>query len=131
MGDAIVVLSANWNDSVTNLAPNASANTTVNAAFLGGIVPTTGASYSGGVENFPRFLETWGGSRNFWYNGSMVALFPSRVATAPWDNGVSYYSPPVRRWTFDRNFTTEAGLPPNTPESREIRRFRLSLIQPQ
>jgi len=129
MGDAIIVLSSRWTNSVTSLGPTAG-QTTVNAAFLGGIVPTSAASYSGGLENFPRFLENWSGN-NFWYNGSMVALFPSRVATAPWNNGVSYYSPPVRKWTFDRNFMTEAGLPPNSPESREISRFRLTLIQPQ
>ena len=71
-------------------------------AKLGGIVPSNGTSYSGGVENFPRFLEHWGG-RKLAYNGSMVVMFYSLLAIAPW-GGSDVYSPPTRQWTFDLNF---------------------------
>ena len=58
--------------------------TTVNAAFLTGVVETTLGQYSGGMENFPRFLETWGLANIFTYNGSMVKMFPSLYATNVW-----------------------------------------------
>ena len=58
--------------------------TTVNAAFLTGAVDTTLGHYSGGMENFPRFLETWGSANVFTYNGSMIKMFPSLYATNVW-----------------------------------------------
>src|SRR5438477_4381098 len=46
-------------------------NTTVNAAIISGIVPTAAAggdgSYSGGAENFPRFLENWSNATLIYY----------------------------------------------------------------
>jgi len=87
IGDAITIQSASWSDSYTSgisLSSRPAANTTVNAAFLAGIVQTTNSAgtkkYSGGVENFPRFLENWS-SKTFTYNASMVVMFPSRYAT--------------------------------------------------
>ena len=44
---------------------------------MAGIVETANNDYSGGVENFPRFLENWSGS-TFTYNGSMVVLYLSQ-----------------------------------------------------
>ncbi len=72
-GDAITVLSGNWADTNSSkaMSQRLAVDTTVNAAFLGGIVQTTNAAgghYSGGVENFPRFLETWSG-KTLTYNG--------------------------------------------------------------
>src|SRR4029077_3931040 len=70
VGDAISVLSTSWTDSAntSTLGNNHTAgDTTVNAAFLAGIVPTTVGHYSGGLENFPRFLENWSG-RTLTYN---------------------------------------------------------------
>jgi hypothetical protein len=63
VGDAITILSENWNDTKgnTSLANRTAVDTTVNAAFLSGIVPSNGVYYSGGAENFPRFLENWSG----------------------------------------------------------------------
>ena len=52
--------------------PNAT-NTTVNAGIISGIVPSGSGYYSGGVENFPRFLEDWSG-KTFTYYGSMLEL---------------------------------------------------------
>jgi len=76
--DAISVLSEAWRDSHSgsaSLGDRVASSTTVNAAFLAGIVPTLdsnrSAKYSGGVENYPRMLEKWGG-RSLTYNGSMV-----------------------------------------------------------
>ena len=116
-GDAITMLSSAWLDanSGLDLSHRIAATTTANAAILAGIVPTgTANNYSGGVENFPRFLEDWS-NKTFWYNGSMVVLFDSRTATAPWGaSGV--YSPPSRNWAFDKNFYDITKMPPATPQ---------------
>ena len=117
--DAITVLSTAWNDanSSKSLSYRIGANTTVNAAFLTGIVATTAASDSGGVENFPRFLEDWTGY-TLTYNGSMVCMFYSSIATGLWKGiGSTYdiYNPPDRNWAWDQNFQYRDKLPPATP----------------
>jgi hypothetical protein len=120
IGDAITVLSTSWKDANSTLAVGSrpADHTTVNAAILSGIVETpTYGVYSGGAENFPRFLEDWNtstGKKTFTYNGSMVVLFPSQYAIAPW--GMSnVYDPPARNWAFDLNFMDAKRLPPGTP----------------
>lgn len=117
--DAITVLSTNWSDARSSnvLSSRIGGNTTVNAAFLTGIVATTSSSDSGGVENFPRFLEDWTGY-TLTYNGSMVAMFYSRIATGPW-TGIGdppgIYNPPNRNWSLDQNYQYSDKLPPSTP----------------
>lgn len=120
IGDAITVLSTAWSDANAgaSLSQRNANNTTVNAAFLAGIVPTTPGIYSGGVENFPRFLETWTG-KSFTYNGSMVVMYHSAIATAPWGGG-DVYVPPNRKWAFDLNFLDATKLPPDTPSVRAV-----------
>ena len=133
IGDSITVLSGSWSDantSSTAVTSRNAANTTVNAAFLSGIVTTKQVNgvkhYSGGVENFPRFLENWNVSpqSTLTYNGSMVVMFPSRYATNFWvDPGTgaaNYYTAPTRKWAFDNNFLTQKGLPPMTPSVRKL-----------
>lgn len=134
MADAITVLSSAWNpaNSWGDYSSRTAANTTVNAAFLAGIVPTGNGYYSGGVENFPRFLENWSG-RTFTYNGSMTVLFDSRVACAPWidpgsANGI--YGAPTRSWAFDNNFLDSTKLPPLTPSVLSVTKGKWSLIKP-
>jgi hypothetical protein len=119
LADAITVLSSGWSDSNTGKNPSPSSPDTVNAACLEGIVPssssvgnTDSTQYSGGVENFLRLLENWG---SLYYNGSIVVMFPSQYATNRWLDTGNYYQAPTRYWTFDTNFTTQAGLPPFTP----------------
>ena len=117
MGDAVTILSANWVDTATSSGNTRTATaTTINAACLEGIVPSDGTHYSGGVENFLRLLENWGGGTTLTYNGSIVVLFQSQYATSFW-NG-TYYSPPTRRWGFDLNFNQQSKLPPMTPQVR-------------
>ena len=110
MGDAITILSDSWKDANSSgaLSARVASSTTINAALLSGIVPTGDyngtPAYSGGVENFTRFLEDWGkNSSTLWYNGSMVVMFDSQIATAPW-GGNNVYQPPTRKWAFDVNF---------------------------
>lgn len=122
-GDAINILSGAWNDanSAAPLNNRVATSTTVNAAFFTGIVPTSGNNYSGGVENLPRFLESWS-SKTFTYEGSMVVMFPSETATGRWVYGGNYYTAPVRNWAFDVQFLNPSRLPPGTPSVRTIRR---------
>lgn len=121
--DAINILSGNWNDanSAQSLNKRVATDTTVNAAFFTGIVPTEGSDYSGGVENLPRFLEKWSG-KTFEYNGSMVVMFESEIAVGKWRYGGNYYTAPVRDWAFDVQFLDPTRLPPGTPSVRTLRR---------
>jgi hypothetical protein len=58
VADAVNILSNAWQDSKAGTMPTAS-STTVNSAIVSGIVPSANNNYSGGAENFPRFLENW------------------------------------------------------------------------
>jgi hypothetical protein len=121
VADAITILSDAWSDanSAAGLSSRGAASTTVNAALLTGNVPTTLGHYSGGMENFPRFLENWGQANVFTYNGSMVLMFPSLYATNVWGLG-DVYSPPARNWAFDANFNDPTKLPPRTPSLQQV-----------
>jgi hypothetical protein len=136
VGDAITVLSANWSDAYGNnaLSARTPANTTVNAAFLAGIVQPTNTigtlHYSGGVENFPRFLEKWSGY-TFTYNGSMVVMYPSQFATNYWVQTGTYYNAPSRKWAFDVNFLDYRRLPPATPQVRQLVRGQWQVVAAQ
>ena len=117
IGDAVMILSNAWTDSgsAQSLANRKASNTTVNTAILGGVVPTittvnNNTAYSGGVENFPRFLEEWAG-KTFTYNGSMVQLFQSNQATGRWGKS-NVYGAPGRKWAFDPMFRENP--PPGT-----------------
>jgi hypothetical protein len=136
VGDAITVLSGNWSDAYGNnsLSARTPANTTVNAAFLAGIVQPTNTTgtlhYSGGVENFPRFLENWSGY-TFTYNGSMVVMYPSMFATNYWVQTGTYYNAPNRKWAFDVNFLDYRRLPPATPQVRQLVRGQWNVVAAQ
>jgi hypothetical protein len=130
ISDAITILSSAWNDSAGagQLKDRVANDTTVNAAFVAGIVQTTPTmGYSGGVENFPRFLEEWS-SRTSTYNGSMVVMYESKFATNKWLKIGDYYNPPVRNWSFDTNFRDPAKLPPATPAAAALIRGKWNLI---
>lgn len=124
IADAVNILSKNWNDA-TGYA--AAANTTINSAILSGIVPTgtNNSSYSGGAENFPRFLEDWGG-KSLTYYGSMVELYNSQQAIGAWTYGAPVYTAPLRQWYFDNNFRLQS--PPGTPLTYTYSKGRWSLV---
>lgn len=121
VADAVTILSNNWNDingdnSSKPLIGRVASNTTVNTAIISGIVPSGGyvpvngvtphdGAYSGGAENFPRFLEKWDGMK-FTYYGSMVELYQSKQAIGEWTYGGNVYGAPDRQWYFDNNFKT-------------------------
>ncbi|NGO38996.1 hypothetical protein G4L39_06245 [Limisphaera ngatamarikiensis] len=129
IADAITILSPNWNDSKSAQSINnrIAADTTVNAAFMAGIVPTRPGAYSGGVENFPRFLENWS-QKTLTYNGSMIVLYPSRMATNVWPGTGTVYNAPNRNWHFDLNFLNPDKLPPLCPSVRAVIRGRWQVL---
>jgi hypothetical protein len=131
IADSITFLSNNWDDANSikpDMNDRRATDTEVSAAILTGLVPSgeTGSnSYSGGVENFPRFLENWG-SRTIRIRGSIVALFESEIGTANWGTS-NVYSAPDRAWGFHQKFG-EGYLPPGTPNTRRYRGVDFQLI---
>ena len=121
IADAITVLSGAWSDSNSTLAisSRAASNTTINAAFVSGNVPSGGSTYggalveySGGAENFIRFLEDWKGA-HFRYWGSLVQLYQSGQAIGPWSGAGSVYKTPLSTsLLYDPRFGTSS--PPGT-----------------
>ncbi len=119
IADAVNILSNTWVDSKAGTVP-AAINTTVNVAVISGNVPSGGGKYSGGLENFPRFLENWSG-KTLTYYGSMLQLYPSEQAIGTWGSA-NVYSPPNRAWYFDTEFLTDP--PPGIPYTVDYRRSR-------
>jgi hypothetical protein len=121
--DAVNILSNAWNDanSTKALANRDPSATEVDCAFIAGSVPTPtgGGTYSGGLENYPRLAEDWGGT-TLTIKGSFVELWPSQIATATWQYGSPIYTAPTRAWSYDTRFNTSANLPPFTPFAVEI-----------
>lgn len=111
MGDAITLLSNSWNDgnSYAGLGSRIASNTTVNAALVAGNVPTgtNGAIYSGGGENFVRFLEDWTG-KNFTFYGSLINVYASNQGIGAWGNA-NVYNAPLQSWFFDKTLSIDAG----------------------
>jgi hypothetical protein len=108
VADSVNVLSNAWVDSQSSADVSArdAVSTTVNTAIVAGIVPTANNNYSGGAENFLRFLEDWSG-KTFTYYGSMVELYQSRQGIGKWGSD-NVYSPPTRQWFFDTNYQFNA-----------------------
>lgn len=135
IGDALTVLSDNWDDTHGNWATHSrtaysrtAVNTQVNAAVMSGRArqmegdtPSQPAdaylTYGGASEHMLRFLEDWGG-QTFIFMGSEVSPWDSREATTDLaccgDGGA--YNPPIRIWNFDQTFLNGmSSLPPGTP----------------
>jgi Tfp pilus assembly protein PilX len=136
VADAITFLSDAWKDGTTGpgITPPNAVNTTINAALLTGVVETAPPpspslnGYSGGMENFPRFLETWGSANaTNTYNGSMVKMFPSLYATGVWGQKF-VYEPPFRNWAYDSNFDDPTKLPPKTPSFLQVKRHQWATV---
>ncbi len=93
----------------------------VNAALLFGLGPSTKDPtwYNGGLENFPRFLESWD-RRTLNYRGSFVSLGAPRHKRNDWACGsgdeCNVYDPPHRAYDYDLDFDRVENLPPLTPK---------------
>jgi hypothetical protein len=130
VADSITFLSQNWSDAKSNKSSkyrNAT-HTEISAAILTGNVPSgkSGSnSYSGGVENFPRFLEKWK-SKDLLMRGSVVALFESEVGVRRFGHS-DVYSAPNRKWGFHSKFG-EGYLPPGTLNTRRYRAVDFEML---
>lgn len=120
VGDAVTILSNAWNDanSSSTLTSRVANDTTVKTVIMAGHVATNGIQYSGGVENFPRFLEDWSG-KTFTYSGSLISLWQSEKATGTWIYGSPVYEAPTRVWSYGIDFNN---LPPGTPIVRMVQK---------
>jgi hypothetical protein len=129
-GDAVSLLSDNWNDANSFAFPYStgqrlSVQTAYRAAMIAGKgipFPEIGGiqdfGTDGGVHNFLRYLEGWGTS--LYYEGSLVSFYYNRQATGTYKGG-GVYGAPTRHYTFDTNFTLGPQyLPPNTPMLRSV-----------
>ncbi|HEY9282548.1 MAG TPA: hypothetical protein VIP46_03750, partial [Pyrinomonadaceae bacterium] len=145
--DAIFPLSKTWFDASSALFPEGDLTRMADANALGvtdetsvrsGIVagnnlsamsgtPDAGngadSRMSGGMHNFPRFLENWASPQKRWnFTGSFVPLYRSTQAMGQWNYWDSYviYGAPIRNWSFDTTFTDPSKLPPGTPTFQYI-----------
>lgn len=120
IGDALNILSINWNDQDNQGHNNHAAGLTeVNAAFIAGIKTTVSGNYNGGLENYPRLLENWS-NISLKIRGSFVELWNSQIAQGNW--GSASYTPPNRDWDYDTSFNNPNSLPPFTPCAVEIQK---------
>ena len=132
LADAFTMLSKNWNDVNSFSFPYSTGGrpgvtTFYRTAVLAGkgigfpwIAGTTNDTGSdGGVHNFLRYIETWGGAA-LNYRGSIASLFFNRQATGIFTCCATVYTPPTRGYNFDTNFLTPALLPPRTPMFRDV-----------
>lgn len=122
MSDALTILSPSWQDSKSSSSytKRQASDTTVNAAILTGVVPSTGSSssqFSGGVHNLTRLLEDWNSpsTRTLTLNTAIMNLFNSEKATHQFENPGNYYDPPTRKFSYDLNFQDPAKQPPGIP----------------
>ncbi len=135
-GDAVTLLSTDWNDSRSFSSPydttgRPRADTSYRVAIISGKGPLfpqpagTGSTFGtdGGVHSFLRFLE--GEKRSVNYRGSMATLYYHRQALSPFKccgpaTGGVVYDTPLRRYEFDLDFLDPALLPPLTPMFRDL-----------
>jgi len=137
VADAFTLLSNEWNDINTFSYPfNTGGRRSTTAWYRLGVVAGKGLSFpipgwdttaidgsqdfgtDGGVHNFMRYLESWGGTLN--YTGSIVSMYYNRQAIGLYNSGGNNYSPPNRGYQFDANFLNPLLLPPRTPMFRDI-----------
>lgn len=120
-GDAVTFLSNSWNDANSTLGKTSrvATQTSVNCSFMTGNTNTTSSQYNGGLENLPRFLETWN-SVPFNWRGSIVNLWNSQQAIGNWTG--TYYDPPIRNWAYDTDLDDPTKLPPESPRVRIFQR---------
>lgn len=138
MSDAVTILSPTWSDALSGSPYDIrnAASTTVNAALITGIVPSTGTSsaqFSGGVHNLPRLLEDWSGpGATLWLNTSIVNLYTSARATNRFitPGPGSYYTAPTRRFSFDLNFMDPNKQPQGVPTALVPIRYNWAVPPP-
>jgi hypothetical protein len=132
IADAVTLLSDAWSDlndnknTLTETNRNA-ATTYYRMAIAAGknmnfLQPAgTGKDFGtdGGVHNFLRYIEDWGGA-TLNYRGSIVSLYYSQYATGTFKCCTLVYNPPTRNYYFDTAFLNPQKLPPGTPMFQDV-----------
>ena len=97
---------------------NGNTDLQINAAFVSGLAQEGAGVYNGGLENFPRFHESWS-NRRLNYQGSFVTFGAALHQKNDWKVGSgdagNIYDPPQRWWDYDADFNQVENLPPLTP----------------
>jgi hypothetical protein len=137
LADAVTFLSNSWNEVNSFSSPydpnsrraglTGNKNDWYRVAVLAGKGPgfpwITGTNSDtgsdGGLHNFLRYLESWGGE-TLNYRGSIVSMFYNRQAVGVYKCCNTVYSPPTRGYNFDTEFLDPALLPPRTPMFRDV-----------
>ena len=134
VADAVSILSNNWNDANSfkfpfDLSKRKSSETFIRFAMISGDArtskngtPNQGGGdprMTGGVHNFKRFLESWGGKR-LNYAGSLINLYNAHNNNGAFKCCRNVYTPPIRNWVFDTTFLDINRLPPGTPFFQSI-----------
>ena len=141
IGDAITILSNNWSDvkSLNNpndMAARDATDTGYRFAMIGGksiAFPKPGWAAAGdwgtdgGVHNFMRMLEDWGG-QTISYRGAMISLYTARQMIGIYKANSNVYAPGTRAFAFDTNFLQPTLLPPGTPMFRDVNTLRFRQI---
>ena len=73
----------------------------------------------GGVHNFLRYLEEWGGQTSN-YEGSLVSLYFAQYGVGAFKCCNMVYNPPGRNYSFDQDFTDPSKMPPGTPRFIDV-----------
>jgi hypothetical protein len=73
----------------------------------------------GGVHNFLRYLEDWGGAKLI-YEGSLVSLYFAQNGVGTFKCCGMVYNPPERHYNFDIDFTDPSKMPPGTPRFIDV-----------
>jgi Tfp pilus assembly protein PilX len=149
--DAVTFLSNGFNDvnsfafpyansagAIVRIATNGAAN---GAYYRTAIMAGKGVSFpqptgtaadfgtDGGVHNFLRYIENWGGGtvagvsisgQALNYRGSIISMYYNRQALGTYKCCTTVYSPPSRGYAFDSEFLTPSLLPPRTPLFRDV-----------
>ncbi|HKN76615.1 MAG TPA: hypothetical protein VJW94_15655 [Candidatus Acidoferrum sp.] len=139
--DAVTFLSDNYNEVNSFAFPYVTSGTQRNATttyYRAAVMAGKGISFpqpttcgtascyadygtDGGVHNFLRFLEDWGG-QTLYYRGSIISMYYNRQAVGTYKDGQTntVYQPPSRGYAFDTEFLTPSLLPPRTPLFRDV-----------
>ena len=131
--DAVTLLSNNYNDVNGFAFPYANSNGAATTYYRTAIMAGKGVSFpqpggypapqdfgtDGGVHNFLRYIENWGG-QTLNYRGSIISMYYNRQALGAFKCCAVVYSPPSRGYNFDTEFLTPSLLPPRTPLFRDV-----------
>ncbi len=141
IGDSIVILSNSWTDANSLTNPNdmgarQASNTGYRFAMIAGksmAFPKPGWTTvgdwgtDGGVHNFMRMLEDWGG-QTISYRGAMISLYTARQFIGIYKANSNTYAPGERAFAFDTDFLQPQLLPPGTPMFRDVNTLRFRQI---